>query len=76
MAFRLTPALGWGSCSNFAIATYLLLVDGFIFLRFDRGSFVCYVNSGSDAPQNTFLPKVDKLCWNEAIRLHVVEKDT
>ena len=27
-------ALGWASCSNFAIATYSRLVDGFISLRF------------------------------------------
>ena len=37
------PALGWASCSNFAIAIYSLLVDGFIFRRFDARGFVCYV---------------------------------
>ena len=29
-----SPTLGWAFCSNFAIAAYSLLVDGFIFLQF------------------------------------------
>ena len=30
-----SPPLGWASCSNFGIAAYSLLVDGFIFVRFN-----------------------------------------
>ena len=37
-----SPALERASCSNFAVATtYSLLDDGFIFLRFYSGDFVC-----------------------------------
>ena len=62
---------------DFETTTYSLLVDGFIFLSFHWGSFVCYVNSGAHAPpQNTCWPKVDKFCRSEAICLHLVETDT
>ena len=68
-----SPALRWASCSNFAIATYSLLVDGLIFFDlFD--TVLCATLARGHMPQKYILPEVDK--WCKAIRHHVVEKDT
>ena len=51
------------NCSDFEIASYALLVDGFIFLRFYWAGCECYLNFESHAPKiPTAWPKVDKLC--------------
>ena len=44
--------------SYFEIAPYSPLVYGFIVLRFLRGGFVCYVNSGAYAPKIHFGQKL------------------
>ena len=72
----LSPALALAFLLKFCNC-YIITFGGWLYFYsiLLRQSCVLHVNSGADAPQNTFWPKVDKLRMNKAIRLHVVEND-
>ena len=46
-----------------------------LFLHF-TAAVLCVVSTLGLMPPNTYVPKIDKLSWSEAIGLHLVETDT